>query len=179
MSPLLFVVHLIILLTTSSIIFHGSWPEETQGFVSKVQSRTTFMLLVILYYLINFTVLSIRSTPSNFRQTVTSENPHFQHTCAWICVKSQGRVAEIRLNVLLFFQNLVLLLWAYCFWSIYDYNTAQQFMVVNEVLIFIAWYHLLVKTRPWATALYIVNVAIFVFFGIYTNHIMNMNSTSG
>ena len=168
---ILYGVHLILFVGTVYNIASGTFPDP-QNFSAKVlqqaQSTVLFVFLVVVYYLL-LACVSHRGVASSAKVRA-GELPHTQHQCLYCCVKSEGRVAEIRLKCLFLFQSAVLYAWSYCLWVTADMRTAQQLIVLNEVLIVISWYHLM-KASAIHSVLYTVNIGIFLFWGIYTTHV--------
>ena len=162
--------HLLTWIGTIYNIAAGEFPNpqhfSTQS-LRDAQSTILFVFLVVAYYLILACVHHRAITVNS--KTRPSELPHTQHQCFYCCVKSEGRVAEIRLSCLFLAQSLALYGWSYSLWIREDLQTAQQLIIVNEIFILLSWYHLL-KTSTLHSLLYLVNVGIFIFFGIYTTH---------
>ena len=163
--------HLVLCLGTIYNMSVGQFPDPrhfSAQSLQDAQSSILFVFLVLLYYLILACIH--RRTGTTISKVQPTDLPHTKHQCLYCCVKSEGRVAEIRLCCLFLGQSVLLYLWSLMLWIHRDYHTAQQFIIVNEILILISWYHLM-KISSLHSLLYLLNIAIFLFWGIYSTHV--------
>ena len=168
---LLAALHLLLLAGTLYNILGGDFPDPQHLSVKSLQAAQSsifFVFLVLVYYLLLACVS--RRQQCSAPKVTPSTLPHIQHSCLYCCVKSEGRVAQIRLQFLFIFQSAVLYAWSHCLWVQQDYSTAQSLIIMNEILIVISWFHLM-KTSITYSLLYTINIGIFLFWGIYTTHV--------